>query len=92
MTSVQKLSDPTEEPLFDKRLVSASKNPDVLLPIENRPDLNKPSWKEQIEQRIKSKTKIKSTSSTKTAKKGKENRYSDVYGYFFFSLINTYDA
>lgn len=90
MTSVQKLSDPTEEPLFDKRLVSASKNPDTLFPLgQNR---STPSWKEQIEQRIKAKTKIKSTSSTRTVKKAKENRYSDVYGYFFFSLINTYDA
>ena len=94
--SIQKLSNPNEDPIFDKRLLyihqnSQSKLNNLLALNQNyvSNQINE-NWKELVQKRIDSKTKLKKTAKT-TITKLKENKFSEVYGYFFFSLLKPYD-
>jgi len=92
--SIQKLSNPNEDPIFDKRLLyiqNQNKLTNLLALNQNYASnqINE-NWKELIQKRIDSKTKIKKTAKT-TITKLKENKFSEVYGYFFFSLLKPYD-
>ena len=60
MVSVQKLSDPNEEPLFDKRVLKyQSENLTNLIALNQRPSEKMNNWKEVVRKRIEAKTKIK---------------------------------
>lgn len=92
--SIQKLSDPNEDVLFDKRLLESDKTAmanNNLLPVNQLSIGIKSDWQEIVKKRVNAKTKIKSSSNQSVQRKQKENKYSNVFGYFFFSLINTYD-
>lgn len=93
--SAQKLSSPNEEPIFDRRILEddeqrkKASSISSLLAFNRRPALND-DWREAVQKRIAAKTKIKKTAA-KSQVKSKENKYSDVYGHFFFPLLNPYD-
>jgi hypothetical protein len=93
--SAQKLSSPNEDPIFDKRMFmeqpsGAASN--LISFNAKSPSGVRQDWKEAVEKRIAAKTRIKSTVKINSKKtKSKENVYSDVYGYFFFPLLNSYD-
>jgi hypothetical protein len=99
--SVQKLSNPNEEPLFDKRMFDIELSSGLMKSsnlIAFHRDLNaveaskKNDWQEIIKKRLEQKTKMKKTPNRQVkVAKTKENKFSDVYGYFFFPLLNPYD-
>ena len=91
--SVQKLSSPNEDPIFDKRVL---KNPNenlTQLISFNRKKTNEASndWREIVRKRIEAKTKIKIKTQPKNPKT-KENKFNETYGYFFFPLLRSYDV
>jgi telomere length regulation protein len=96
--SVQKLSSPNEEPVFDKRIVQNQQNANVstLIAYNHRFGPSKQpegelSWQEIVQKRIDAKTKIKTAARSNKQAGNKENKFSDVYGYFFFPLLNPFD-
>lgn len=91
--SIQKLSDPNEDVVFDKRLLESMSinNSSNLQPINQQSISMKSDWQEIVKKRVSAKTKIKSSQTQHQQRKQKENKNSNVFGYFFFSLINTYD-
>lgn len=91
--SVQKISDPNVEPAFDSRILDSEVHPYSPVKFLSSPQISEKSdWREVVKKRIEQKTKYKKTpgKQPKTTKT-KENKYSDVYGYFFFPLLNSYD-
>jgi hypothetical protein len=96
--SAQKLSNPSEEPIFDKRIIGSNiESVSNLIPLnqaskDEKGENNKSNdWREIVHKRIESKTKYKKKN-TATAKSSKENKYSNIYGHFFFALIRPYDV
>jgi ppGpp synthetase/RelA/SpoT-type nucleotidyltranferase len=88
--SVQKLSNPNEETIFDSRCIKRTKI-DSLKPLnEAIQGEQEQNWREIVKKRVESKTRLISKGSQKTLKM-KQNNYSDVFGYFFFNLIQPYD-
>ncbi len=104
--SAQKLSNPNEDPIFDKRVfnhqnlsLSALINLNTKInkqPLEKKTESsNKPDdWREIVRKRIESKTKYKRQPGAKAATviKQKQNIYSECYGFFFFPLLRPYDT
>lgn len=90
--SAQKLGSPNEEPVFDKRIMQNDNKQSLpsLLAFNQRPVVQGSDWRETVQKRIEAKTKIKKTTN-KSQTKSKENKYSDVYGHFFFPLLSPYD-
>ncbi len=109
--SVQKLSNPNESPIFDKRILK-HQNVSNLIPFNlNNSNSSNSDWKEIVKKRIETKTRIKvykfsrnigfniysklniefKVSAKTSVQKTKENKYSDVYGYFFFPLLRSFD-
>lgn len=98
--SAQKLSNPNEDPIFDKRVfdhqnLSLSSLISLNAKMNTQPMTNlKPdNWREIVRRRIELKTKYKRQPGTKmTVSKQKQNVYSETYGYFFFPLLRPYDT
>ena len=101
--SAQKLSNPNEEPIFDKRVFNLqNKNLSTLISLNQRMN-TKPfntnssaaglsDWREVVKRRLESKTVYKKQPSSRSSViKQKQNVYSDTYGYFFFPLLKPYD-
>lgn len=97
--SAQKLSSPNEEPIFDKRIMQSDEQKmKYLLPnliaFNQRPAGEGSEWREAVQKRIEAKTRVKKSAASNSHKsqlKAKENKYSDVYGHFFFPLMSPYD-
>lgn len=96
--SAQKLSSPNEDPIFDRRIMEAEQQRTSLpslIAFNKRPLVSGADggeWREAVQKRIEAKTKIKSSVVNKKSEpKSKQNKYSDVYGHFFFPLLNPYD-
>jgi telomere length regulation protein len=96
--SIQRLSSPNQDPIFDRRLfLSQSQADDTisnLIPFNKSKTTTESNWRQIVEQRIAQNTKIKSksTTATKSKFKTKPNKFSDIYGYFFFPLLRPYDS
>ncbi len=104
--SAQKLSNPNEDPIFDRRVFNhQTLSLSTLINLNNK--INKQQfekktnssdsaddWREIVRKRIESKTKYKRQPGTKapTVLKQKQNVYSECYGFFFFPLLRPYDA
>jgi hypothetical protein len=95
--SAQKLSSPNEEPIFDKRTMQVDEDKKLglfpnLIAFNQRPVGDGFEWRDAVQKRIEAKTKIKKSAKTSEIKqKSKENKYSNVYGHFFFPLLNPFD-
>ena len=98
--SAQKLSNPNESPLFDKRVLNNQHQSISALitlnrkvsstQVANKNDTD--DWREIVRKRIEAKTKFKRKQPLASAKPTKENVYSECYGYFFFPLLRPYDT
>lgn len=97
-TSVQKLSNPSEEVIEDRRLNNLLHkqkfNDESLIAINKQlyTEESSNNWKEIVKKRIELKTKRKTQSKFGGNQKLlKENKLGDSIGYFFFPLIKPYD-
>jgi hypothetical protein len=99
--SIQKLSSSNEEPVFDKRIFQNQQQQSVSTLIaynhQVKSSNNKQyggevnNWQEIVQKRIDAKTKLKGAQRSGKVAKSKENKFSEVYGYFFFPLLNPFD-
>lgn len=101
--SAQKLSNPNEDPIFDRRVFNLqNQNLSTLISLNQRLNTEPfnrtksptevADWREVVKKRIAAKTVYKKQPSSRTnAIKQKQNVYSDTYGYFFFPLLKPYD-
>ena len=99
--AAQRLSNPNEDPIFDKRVFTFQNlNLSSLITLNQKANTQpidktwkaSDDWREIVRKRIELKTKYKKQPSLrKYPIKMKENKYSECYGYFFFPLIRPYD-
>ncbi|MED6232515.1 hypothetical protein ATANTOWER_031573 [Ataeniobius toweri] len=75
------------KPASDKTTPSTSTTSELTSYQTNNPA----DWRQVVDKRIQSKTKLISKGSTQPVTKAAPNRYAPVAGYFFFPLLRNYD-